>query len=194
MFEDGAVAGFVLAGGASRRMGQDKALLAYAGQTLVQSVAREVLKAAGSVALLGDPERYGDLGLHVVPDIIPGRGPMSGLHAALGSTDAEWVLLAACDLPNVEAAFLRVLIDRATVTNAKCVAARSDSGLEPLCAVYHRSTRTEVELALLEGRLRMRDLAARLGATGVDAEARLVRNVNTEDDWRLHLTEKERLS
>jgi molybdenum cofactor guanylyltransferase len=190
MSEGAAIAGFVLVGGASRRMGRDKALLDYAGETLVQSVAFEVAKAAGSVALLGDPVRYGHLGMRVVPDIIPGRGPMSGLHAALASTGAEWVLLVACDLPNVEAGFLRLLIDQAILTKAKCVAARGQNGLEPVCAVYHRSTQREVLQALEDDRLRMRDLITRLDATGVEAEARLVRNVNTEEDWRLHLTER----
>ena len=193
MAESAAVAGFVLVGGESRRMGKDKALLAYAGETLVQAVALEVVKAAGSVALLGDPARYRHLGISTVPDVIPARGPMSGLHAALKSAKADWILLVACDMPNVHASFLRTLIDRATLTQARCVAARSERGLEPLCAVYHRSTLSEVEKALQENRLRMRDLVARLDPIGVDAEARLVRNVNTENDWRVHLTEKERL-
>ena len=110
----------------------------------------------------------------------------------MGATEAEWILIVACDLPNVGAGLLRRLVDEAR-TGVRCVAARSERGLEPLCAVYHRNTRPEVEAALREGRFRMRDLVTRLGATGVEADSRMVRNVNTEEDWRLHLTEKERL-
>lgn len=193
MSECGRVAGFVLAGGQSRRMGRDKALLEYSGETLIQAVATEVLKAAGSVALLGDPARYGHLGLPVIPDIIAGCGPMSGLHAALlAAGHSDWVLLAACDLPNLEAGFLRSLIQAARPP-IRCVATHSDRGIEPLCAVYHRNTLVEVESALRGARWRMRDLAASLGAVTVEAGARLVRNVNTEEDWQLHLAEKERL-
>jgi molybdopterin-guanine dinucleotide biosynthesis protein A len=188
-------AGFVLVGGKSSRMGRDKATLEYPGGTLVEAVAAEVLKAAASVALLGSPERYGHLGLRVIQDIIPGRGPMSGLHAALESEGQfDFVLLVACDMPDVEAAFLRRLITIAKRTQAKCVAASGEGGLEPLCAVYHRSTRKEVARALDEGRLRMRTLAAELSAVGVEAGSRLTRNVNTEQDWHLYLSEKERLS
>ena len=175
-------------------MGRDKALLAYAGETLVQAVALQVLEAARSVALLGDPARYGHLGFRVVPDVVSGCGPMSGLHAALlAAGEAEWILIVACDLPNVKAEFLHRLVEAARLgaSGVRCVAAQTGCGLEPLCAVYHRTTRTEVELALREGRLRMRELVARLDATGVDVEPRFVRNVNTEEEWRLHLTEKE---
>ena len=186
------VAGFVLVGGKSRRMGRDKALLADASGPLVEKVALEVRKAAGSVALLGDPARYGHLGLPVIPDVIAGCGPMSGLHAAVSSAETDWILIVACDLPNVDEALLGSLINEAR-PGVRCVAAETASGLEPLCAVYHRNTYIEIEAALREGRLRMRDLVAQLGAIGVETDSRLVRNVNTEEDWRLHLTEKERL-
>ena len=173
-------------------MGRDKALLAEANGTLVEKIAHQVLKAAGSVALLGDPARYSYLGFPVIPDIIAGCGPMSGLHAALCSTEAAWIVMVACDLPNVDATFLKHLIAHAR-PGVRCVAAEASRGREPLCAVYHRDARPEVEAALREGRLRMRDLVAQLRAIGVEADSRLVRNVNTEEDWQLHLIEKQRL-
>lgn len=183
------VAGFVLVGGQSRRMGRDKALLTGLGGTLVAQVALQVREAASTVTLLGDPAKYGYLGFPVVADVVTGCGPMAGLHAALlaiEATDAERVLIVACDLPNVDAAFLKRLLDH---RQARCVAARSDRGLEPLCAVYHQNTLAEVDAAVRDGRLRMRDLVAQLSGIGVEVDPRLVRNVNTEEDWQMHLTE-----
>ena len=190
MPEHTGVAGFVLVGGQSRRMGRDKALLADGGTTLVARIADAVRTACGSVALLGDPARYAHLNIPVVADVIPGCGPLSGLHAALHATGAEWVLLVACDLPNIDSGLLERLIRNRTKAT-RCVAAQAGRGLEPLCALYHRDTRLEVDAALREGRLRMRDLIWQLGAAGVEADPRLVRNVNTEEDWQLHLSEKE---
>src|ERR1700686_3791867 len=68
--------GFVLAGGASSRMGRDKALLAYGETTLLEHVARAVRDAVGSVTLIGGPDRYGELGYAVFRDIVPGCGPL----------------------------------------------------------------------------------------------------------------------
>ena len=73
-------------GGRSSRMGRDKALLPFRGGALAQSVARAVSATAGSVTLVGDPERYGGLGYAVIADIYPGEGPLGGILTALGNT------------------------------------------------------------------------------------------------------------
>src|SRR5512142_2916527 len=109
-------AGFVLAGGRSSRMGQDKALLPWKGSTLIESVAREVFNAAGSVTLIGSPERYGSLGFPVISDKIQGCGPLGGLHAALSVTTAEWNILVACDMPAVTSELLKELLAAAEVS------------------------------------------------------------------------------
>ena len=70
----------ILAGGASRRMGRDKALMPWKGSTLIESVAREVLNAAGNVTLIGSPERIGKVGFPVICDQIEGCGPLGGLQ------------------------------------------------------------------------------------------------------------------
>ena len=111
--------GFVLAGGASKRMGQDKALLPYHGTTLVEHVAKTVSEAAGTVALIGDPARLGHLGLAVFPDELPGCGPASGIYTALRVTETDWNLVLACDMPAVSADILRQLLRRAETFGAQ---------------------------------------------------------------------------
>ena len=104
-------AGYVLVGGRSSRMGCDKALLPFRGGALAQSVAQVVSQAAGSATLVGDPGRYAGLGYPVVPDLFPGEGPLGGIVTALWNTNADWNLITACDMPQLEVDLLCGLLE-----------------------------------------------------------------------------------
>ena len=176
--------GFVLAGGASSRMGRDKALLPYHGTTLLEHIARAVEEAAGEVALIGDPGRYGGFGYPVYPDEIPGRGPLGGLYTALRVSTADWNLVVACDMPGITADVLRGLLDRAAASNRNSIAATGPDGRpEPLCAVYHRSCLPAVTRAIGDNRLRMRDLVRELEAGSALVDPSSIANVNTPKEW-----------
>jgi molybdenum cofactor guanylyltransferase len=176
--------GFVLAGGGSTRMGRNKALLPFRGITLVEHIAGMVREAAGSVTLVGDPAQLGQLGLPVIPDILPGCGPASGIYTALTTTSTDWNLIAGCDMPGITADILLGLLRRAAVTPANSVAAAgSDGGPEPLCAVYHRRCQTAVGRAIREKRFKMKDLLAELGFELMPVDPAAVANVNTPSEW-----------
>jgi len=176
--------GFVLAGGASKRMGRDKALLPYRGTTLVEHVAKTVGEAAASVALIGDPDLLGHLGLAVFPDEMPSCGPASGIHTALKVSDTDWNVLVACDMPAVSADILRELLRVAETSERNCVAAIGSYGQpEPLCAVYHRRCLPALARAIRDKRLRMRDLIKEIGAVWVRVDTAALANVNTPTEW-----------
>jgi len=147
-------AGFVLAGGRSSRMGQDKALLPWKGSTLIESVAREVFNAAGSVTLIGPVERYASLGFPVVSDKIAGCGPLAGLHAALSTTTAEWNILVACDMPGMTC---------------------------PLSAVYNARLLPAVESAIHSKLLKMHDFVSKISVRQWPAPDPAVCNLNTPE-------------
>jgi molybdopterin-guanine dinucleotide biosynthesis protein A len=182
--------GFVLAGGKSSRMGRDKAALPYGGTTLANYVASLVREAAGTVAILGDPERYGALGYPVYPDLIAGCGPLGGVYTGLSVTSSDWSLLVACDMPSLTSAILRTLLDRAassvTASSATdCVAASgSDGEPEPLCAAYHRRCLPVVKQAIEDKRLKMKDLLGELRTEVVSFASLALVNLNTPAEWR----------
>ena len=128
--------GAVLLGGASRRMGRDKARLELGGVPCAERVARALAEVCGDVWLVGgDP-----------PESAPGRpardpdGPrcaLRGLVAALAASQAEYVLVCATDQPLVTPAFLGALAD---APPADAVVPRDPSGAHPLCARYRRAT------------------------------------------------------
>jgi len=176
--------GFVLAGGASSRMGRDKALLAYRETTLVEYVAQAVYEAIGSVALVGDPDRYRELGHTVYRDKVAGCGPLGGIYTALSISPSDWNLIVACDMPGISARALGGLIDPEAQPDRNCVMAVGSGGEpEPLCALYHRRCLPVLGLAIREKRFKMRDLVRELKAELRPLDAAALANVNTPDEW-----------
>jgi molybdopterin-guanine dinucleotide biosynthesis protein A len=181
-------AGFVLVGGASTRMGQDKASLPFHGRTLVEHVADAVAEAAGSVTLVGAPERYESLRLPRIPDTRPGCGPLAGIHAALTASQSDWNLIVACDMPGISGAFLQTLLCAAESSAEDCLIPVGPSGrLEPLCAAYHLRCLPAIGAALDRGVRKVTE-----GLTGVrirkwpTAESSWFSNVNTPAEWMRH--------
>ena len=85
--------GFVLAGGASRRMGTNKALLPFAGTTLVQHVSNQVAAVVRHVYVIGPRKRLAGLGAEVIDDLFPGEGPLGAIVTALTFSSSEWNLV-----------------------------------------------------------------------------------------------------
>jgi molybdopterin-guanine dinucleotide biosynthesis protein A len=182
-------AAYVLVGGRSSRMGFDKALLRWGSATLVERVASAARAAAGSVTLVGAPERYAHLGYPTLADAEANRGPLGGIVAALAATSADWNLILACDMPNVSAELLKGLFTAAEAGCAEvdCVAPVHEAGTEPLCAVYHRRALPALRAALDANRLKMqaivRSLHTRFWRTG---DSSPFRNLNTPEEWLGH--------
>jgi len=149
--------GYVLAGGQSTRMGRDKALLEIEGQTLIRSAVNLLKTLTDQVVILGPTEKYGFLGLPVLPDLVPSRGPLSAIYTGLERSETIVNLFLACDMPLMEGAFLKLLAERASLTDA--VLMRLDDGsLEPLCAVYNRSCLPTVKANYERQRFKLSDL------------------------------------
>jgi molybdopterin-guanine dinucleotide biosynthesis protein A len=180
-------AGWVLTGGQSRRMGQDKALIEIKGRPLVLLIADRLRTVCRTVALVGDPARYGSLGLPVVADRFPGFGPLAGIEAALAATTETWNLVVACDMPALDSAVLEQLFGPA----ADISVPRYESGfVEPLCAVYHRRCHAAILSALEAGTRKITEALEQLAAAGFTLRYIPVTdpgpfaNLNTPEDLR----------
>lgn len=133
--------GVLLAGGRSKRMGRDKARLMVRGQPLWLRQL-EVLRAvgAGELVVSGAPDgpwagRATEWG--VVLDSRPGSGPLGGLAAALDAMTGSWLVVLAVDMPCMEAAYLRALLESARALSRGVIPVLKDFA-EPLAAVYPR--------------------------------------------------------
>jgi molybdopterin-guanine dinucleotide biosynthesis protein A len=179
------VTGLVLCGGASSRMGRDKATLDLAGTTLIERALRSVSAVASDVRLACGPnERYAKLGVPLVRDRFEGAGPLSGIEAGLHAAPPGRVVVLACDMPRVDARVLARLLDHARDRDLDVVTLRSERGLEPLCGVWSTRVAPLVSAALARGELGVHDLIETLprrGALEVGADGEAV-NVNTPAD------------
>jgi molybdopterin-guanine dinucleotide biosynthesis protein A len=131
----------VQAGGESRRMGQDKALMPFLGRPLIQRVVDRLAPIADEMIVTSNrPEDYRFLGLPLFSDLKPGRGALGGLYTALSSATCETVAVAACDMPFASAALIEAAVRLLAQEEADVVIPDSGDGLEPLHAVYRRET------------------------------------------------------
>jgi molybdopterin-guanine dinucleotide biosynthesis protein A len=184
------VTAFVLAGGKSLRMGEDKAFLRLGGRTLLAHALELAKGVARKVWIVGSAKKFAAFG-QVVEDVYPERGPLGGIHAALTRTATDLNLMIAVDLPFVEPNFLHYLIAQARETEAVVVIPHGGGGLQPLCAAYRRSFAEVAERSLRAGKNRIDSLFAEVQIRMLDQEElkqgrfseEMFRNLNTPDDW-----------
>jgi len=131
----------IQAGGASSRMGEDKALKPFLGRPLIQRVVERLSSIADEVIVTTNrPEDYRFLGLRLTPDLKPGRGALGGLYTAIISASHPLVAVVACDMPFASPTLIGAASQLLIQEGADVVIAKSDEGYEPFHAVYRRET------------------------------------------------------
>ena len=128
------IEGFILAGGASRRMGSDKSRLVLDGQSFVERIAEALSAVTTLVTVVGGSAQL-DIKLPSAPDVYPHWGALGGVHAALAACSARFALIVACDFPFVTTdLFYRLASFRADFEAVAPV--QGDLIPQPLCALY----------------------------------------------------------
>ena len=147
---------FILAGGASRRMGTDKSQLHIEQQTFTERIAETLLEITDSVSVVG---RDSDVSsLPSVADVYPKWGALGGIHAALAACKREWAIVVACDLPFVTSELFSYLAAQRMDHDA-VVPIQEDGRPQPLAALYRAATCLPQATALIEtGKRRPLDL------------------------------------
>ena len=197
------VSGFVLAGGASRRMGRPKPALVLGGETLLarqvrmlRAVSRNVTvigPAAGSESLEAGLRSLASPDVPVILDRLPGHGPLGGIYTGLARTRTEFNLFIGCDLPFMEARFLRFLCGRALRSAADATVPESRGlRIQPLVAVYRRRAVRAVRASLDRGDNKVTSFYPHLRCLIVrwpeiaraGFSTRIFDNINTPEDYQ----------
>ncbi|MFN2597991.1 MAG: molybdenum cofactor guanylyltransferase [Pyrinomonadaceae bacterium] len=157
------IEGFILAGGASSRMGRDKSALALGGATFVERVRRALSSIAPRVSVVSAREDQGDFGLPLVRDEYLGAGALGGLHAALAACRAPWAAVVSCDLPFATPELFARLASLASEGFDAVAPTQPDGRPQPLCALYGARASLAAARRLLDaGELRPRVLLREL--------------------------------
>jgi molybdopterin-guanine dinucleotide biosynthesis protein A len=213
------VSAAILAGGqATRFSGRDKSALVVDGRTILDRQLSELSSLTGDVMIVGaSPDEgaraflqegarallnegaraslnegaraFQASGTRRIADIVPGCGPLGGLHAALTHAHEDHVFVVACDMPYVTAAFGEYLLSLAGAVDV--VVPRTGRGYHPLCAVYARACLEPIAARLAERRLALHELLTAVPARVVTEEemsrfgtpSRLLANVNTPAEY-----------
>ena len=128
---------FILAGGQSRRFGEDKLLFKIRGIKTIERVigsAREVCSKIYVVAK--DRKKFRDLGVEVVEDVLPDQAPIVGLYTALQMSPEDKIMILSGDLPLIKPEVLKLLIEE---YEEPATVLYSDGKLHPLIGIYSRS-------------------------------------------------------
>jgi len=201
------VTGVILAGGKSRRMGQNKALLPLGEDSLIAHVIRRMRRVTDELLLITNaPAEYAHLGLPMHSDIIPDAGALGGIYTGLMHASHDVVICVACDSPFLQPKLLSYLISilgeydavmpytdsrnrGIEVTNPSH--STDQTTLQTLCAVYSKRCLPVIEQMLNEPDLRVHALRERANILTLapeiwktyDSEGHSFFNVNTPEDF-----------
>ena len=179
----------VLAGGLSSRMGRDKALLDIDGVTLIERIVAQ-LKSVFSEIIISARTRndYAFLGLRVVPDRVPGQGPLMAIASSLEASSSEYNFVVSCDIPSLPIDLVRELFYEAKNGDG-AVAITSDGKYEPLFAVYRKSMALAAQDALRGGNRRVVAMYQNRAIRPVRMKSGVaLKNINTPADYSGYLS------
>ncbi len=185
-------------------MGMDKAFVLFDGRTLIERTMDALRQVCGEIVVVANAlEAYARFEARVVPDTVPDFGPLAGLHAGLEAMRTDLGVAVAVDMPFLNPALLRAMIDAAEGWDAVIPALAAevsaadvkrhrakDLDMHPLHAVYRRTCLPLIQAAIERGDrrlntflpgVRVRYLYADEIRT-LDPDLRSLMNVNTPDD------------
>lgn len=182
---------YILAGGKSRRFGANKALFRIEGQTVIERVIAAIPQFSPVFVVTNSPAEYAFLSLPTMPDKFPDAGPLAGIHAGLLHSPVEWNFFLACDLPLLRPSIIaeiclaprgaHVILPEAPEPSSSTPSTEA-SRLQPLCALWSKSTLPLIEAALRDGELSVRSLLKKLSVRRISpSEPEALFNLNTPE-------------
>jgi molybdopterin-guanine dinucleotide biosynthesis protein A len=170
MFKD--ITGIILAGGKSKRMGKEKALLPIGNKSIIQVLVEKLKELFPKVILsTNSPEHFVFLKIPMVEDFYKNMGPLSGIHAGLIETETEKNFIISCDLPLMNKEMIEYICNYKS--DKKIVVCKVGDYIEPTFGIYSKSIVDDIEVILnlnLQQGLSPKDISIQNVIQKLDAE------------------------
>jgi molybdenum cofactor guanylyltransferase len=173
-------AAIILSGGKSSRMGTNKALLKLNEKTTIERMVDKLKIYFDDIILVtNDMETYQFLGVKMVSDYYPGKGPLAGFHAGLCASDYDVNFITACDMPFLSGELAATLVGM--IDHHDALVPVINGKMQTLCAVFHKKSVNKIEECIENGRLPIKHLLDHINVLYVtEKELEAYSNVDME--------------
>lgn len=181
----------IMAGGKSKRMGQDKSMLLVSGEPMINHILQQLQPHFKQILISSNNlSKYNFSGVKVVPDEVTDKGPLMGIASALRVSANRVNFVIACDIPEIDISFVRWLVRESKVFDA-VVPQIGPSQYEPLFAVYKKSALFAIDKAMASGNYRIIDALGDCKVNYIDLthKGQFV-NLNTFTDYSMFIRKK----
>jgi molybdenum cofactor guanylyltransferase len=138
------VTGFVLAGGLSSRMGENKSLMLFRGKPLIMYAIEALSPVCKTVIVSSNLHAYDFTGCEVWPDELPLQAPVNGLYSCLKRSETDWNFMLTCDMPFTGSELFAYILEQVHGDDA-VIPVHDQGNVEPLCGLYNRGILTILE-------------------------------------------------
>ena len=172
---------YILAGGKSSRMGEDKGLKLLAGKPLIEYVIGALAPYFPTIKISADNPKYERFGYELVADSISGKGPMGGIYSALKNSPFDDVFITACDMPCISASSVNYLLQQ---KNKSATVAIYHGKIQPLFGIYNKNLIPVLEAKIAMNQLKMIEFLRETEVTFIEMDNDAVfLNINTLEDF-----------
>lgn len=150
--------GIVLAGGKSRRMGEDKSMLLFKGEPLIEYSIKTLKPVCHKIILSTDNYALSNLGYTIIQDEIKSVGPIGGILAGLKASSFYWNCVVSCDTPNIPSSLFSYMQGCIEHDKYAIIPIHDNGNIEPLVGLYSKKLIRVIERKVNEHKFKMIDL------------------------------------
>ncbi len=175
--------GIILAGGKSSRMGEDKGLMSFENQPMIQHIIDVVKPMVNDILIISNNEQYTQFGYPVYEDLIKEKGPLAGIYTGLSFSRSDKNVVLSCDVPFVNSTIINLLINNCK--DFDVVIPEKNKRTHQMIGIYDKSCVNSFKNQLKKDQLKLKLAVEKMNFKTVDAnqiDDKIFRNINSKND------------